>query len=84
MDSTDVHRWFDEYLEVFAACGRGERDTESLLAYYGVPLLLTTDERFLALADGDAIVAAVRPQIEGGCAPPAMPAPRSSPPTSPS
>lgn len=41
VDSNDVSQWFGEYLDAFAACGRGENDTASLLAYYGVPLLLT-------------------------------------------
>jgi hypothetical protein len=48
VDSGDVSRWFGEYLDAFAACGRGESDAASLLAYYGVPLLLTTDGGFLA------------------------------------
>jgi hypothetical protein len=65
VDSSDASRWFDEYLEVFAACGRGERDTDSLLEYYGVPLLLTTDDGFFALTSGDQVVAAVRQQVEG-------------------
>jgi len=60
-----VSRWFDEYLEAFASCGRGESETASLLAYYGVPLLLTTDDRFLVLASGDQIIAAVQGQIDG-------------------
>ena len=41
VDSHDVSRWFGEYLDAFAACGRGESDAASLLAYYGVPLLVT-------------------------------------------
>jgi hypothetical protein len=32
VDSSDVSRWFGEYLDTFAACGRGERDTASLTA----------------------------------------------------
>jgi hypothetical protein len=36
VDSSDVRRWFADYLDVFAACGRGEKDTAVLLAYYGV------------------------------------------------
>jgi hypothetical protein len=32
MDNSDVSRWFGEYLDAFAACGRGERDAASLLA----------------------------------------------------
>jgi len=53
VDSNDVSRWFGEYLNAFAACGRGESDTVSLLAYYGVPLLVTTDDGFFALPSGD-------------------------------
>jgi hypothetical protein len=65
VDSSDVSRWFDEYLDAFAACGRGERDIASLLAYYGVPLLLTTDAGFFALTSDDQVVAAVQQQVEG-------------------
>ena len=65
MDSRDVARWFDEYLEAFAACGRGERATESLLAYYGVPLLITTGQGVFALSSGDQVVATVDQQVQG-------------------
>lgn len=65
VDSSDVSRWFGEYLEVFAACGRGERDTGSLLEYYGVPLLLTTDDGFFAPTSGDQVVAALQQQVDG-------------------
>jgi hypothetical protein len=65
VDSSDVSRWFGEYLDVFAACGRGERDTASLLACYGVPLLLTTDDGFFALTSDDQVVAAVQQQVDG-------------------
>jgi hypothetical protein len=65
VDGGDVSRWFGEYLDAFAACGRGESDTTSLLAYYGVPLLLTTDGGFLALTSDDQVVAAVGQQVEG-------------------
>ena len=65
VDSNDVSQWFDEYLGAFAACGRGERDTASLLGYYGVPLLLSTDDGFFALANGDQVVAAVQQQVDG-------------------
>jgi hypothetical protein len=64
VDSNEVSRWFDEYLEAFAACGRGERDTDSLLAYCGVPLLLTTDNGFFALTSEDQVVAAFQPQVD--------------------
>lgn len=65
VDGSDVSRWFGEYLDAFAACGRGETDTNSLLAYYGVPLLITTDDGFFALTSDAQVLAAVQPQIDG-------------------
>jgi hypothetical protein len=65
MDSDDVSRWFGEYLDAFAACGRGERDTSSLLAYYGVPLLVTTGDGFFAVTSDDQVVAVLQRQVDG-------------------
>jgi hypothetical protein len=65
VDSSDVSRWFGEYLDAFAACGRGESEAGSLLEYYGVPLLLTTDGGFAALTGDDQVVAALQQQIDG-------------------
>ena len=65
VDSNEVSQWFGEYLAAFAACGRGESDAASLLVYYGVPLLLTTDDGFFALTSGDQVVAAMRQQVDG-------------------
>ena len=65
VDSSDVSRWFGEYLDVFAACGRGESRHRSLLGYYGVPLLVTTDGGFFALTSDDQVVAAVQQQVDG-------------------
>ena len=56
-------RWFGEYLDVFAECCRGERDTGALLGYFGVPLLLTTDGGYFALASEEQVVAGLQPQI---------------------
>lgn len=58
-------RWFGEYLEAFAACGRGERDTASLLAYYAVPLLITTEGSVHVLTTAAEVTAAVQRQIDG-------------------
>jgi hypothetical protein len=56
--------WFDKYLRAFAACGRGESDDlDALLAYYGVPLVLTTDAAALVLATEDEVLSAIREQI---------------------
>ena len=57
-------RWFGEYLEMFAACGRGERDAGSLLACYGVPWLIATDGGFTALVTEDQVVSVARQQID--------------------
>jgi hypothetical protein len=65
VDNSDVSRWFGEYLDAFAACGRGEHDTASLLAYYGVPLLLTTDDGCFALTSDDQVAAAAQQQVDG-------------------
>ena len=65
VDSDDVSQWFGEYLDAFAACGRGESATASLLGYYGVPLLVTTDEGFFALTSDAQVVAVMRQQVDG-------------------
>jgi hypothetical protein len=65
VDSSDVSRWFGEYLDAFGACGRGESETGSLLEYYGVPLLLTTDGGFAALTSDDQVVAVLQQQVDG-------------------
>jgi NTF2-like protein (DUF6841) len=65
VDANDVSRWFGEYVEAFTACGRGESETRSLLAYYGVPLLLATDDGFIALTTEDQVVGAAQQQIDG-------------------
>ena len=65
MEPRDADRWFGEYLDAFASCGRGERETRSLLEYYGVPLLVTTDDGYFALTSEEQVVQAVQPQIDG-------------------
>lgn len=64
MDSSQVSRWFDEYLEAFAACGRGETDVGSLLAYYAVPLLVSTDGGFFPLTSDDQVAAVIQQQAD--------------------
>jgi hypothetical protein len=66
VDAADIRAWFDDYLNAFAACGRGESDDlRTLLQYWGVPLLLTTDEAAVALTTEEEVLNAVRRQIEG-------------------
>jgi hypothetical protein len=46
----DTREWFEEYVRVFEACGRGASDDISrLMDYYGVPLLFTTEVTAVAL-----------------------------------
>ncbi|HJT96455.1 MAG TPA: hypothetical protein VJ777_31640 [Mycobacterium sp.] len=65
VDADAVNRWFDQYLDVFAACARGDREIPSLLGYYGVPLILTTDDGVTALMTDDEAAAVMQSQIDG-------------------
>jgi hypothetical protein len=61
----ELHAWFAEYLRAYAACCRGDSDdVRKLLAYYAVPLLLTTDATALSLGSEDEVIGAVGQQIE--------------------
>jgi hypothetical protein len=64
VDDNSLSQWFGQYASAFVACGRGESQTASLLAYYGVPLLLTTDDGFFALTTGEQVLAAAQQQID--------------------
>lgn len=59
-----MEQLFGRYHDAFAACGRGERDTTSLLDYFGVPLLIATEDRFLALTSADQVKAGLQRQID--------------------
>jgi len=65
VDDNEVSQWFGEYADAFVACGRDESGPASLLAYYGVPLLLSTDDGFFAMTSDDQVVAAVQQQVDG-------------------
>jgi hypothetical protein len=64
VDGSEVSRWFEAYLAAYAACGRGESETDALLAYYGVPLLVTTDDGVFALASGAEVVGVLQQQVD--------------------
>ncbi|HEX4514185.1 MAG TPA: hypothetical protein VGH87_23385 [Polyangiaceae bacterium] len=61
----DVNEWFREYLDAFAACGRGERDASALLAYYGVPIFFTTDAGCAAMTSEEQVLAVAKQQVDG-------------------
>ena len=65
MDSATVGRWFDDYLEVFAAAVRGERPMAALLDCYALPLTLTSDEGALSLSTHDQLAAVIQGQVDG-------------------
>jgi hypothetical protein len=65
LDTAAVGRWFEDYLEVFAACARGDRPLDELLARYAVPLTVTTDDGAVTLATADQLAAMMQGQLDG-------------------
>jgi hypothetical protein len=59
--ASEVREWFGDYLDTFIGLAAGERtDLESVLDFYGVPLLMVADDRYLALPDRDAVLATAK------------------------
>jgi hypothetical protein len=44
MQDSEVSAWFEQYNDMFGACGRGERSTEDVLAFYDQAMLVTTSD----------------------------------------
>ena len=65
MDAATVNRFLNEYLEAFAACVRGEREIASLLDFYGVPLIITSDDGVIALTTDRDVVTVIQSQVDG-------------------
>jgi hypothetical protein len=65
VDAEAVGRWFDEYFDIFGACARGDRELSALLGYYGVPLILTTDDGVTTLMTDDEAAAVIQSLIDG-------------------
>ena len=66
MDTRDVTTWFDAYLDLFVALGRGDRDdVEAILDFYGVPMLLSAPGASGWLHEPDQVIGVVRGQVEG-------------------
>lgn len=65
MDAAFDANWFEGYLHAFAACGRGDSDDlASLLDYYAVPLVLTSDAAAAALTTEDEVLGFLRGQVQ--------------------
>ena len=65
MDAKAVSGFLDEYVEVFAACVRGEQEIAKLLAFYGVPLLITSDDGVIALTTDNEVATVIQGQVDG-------------------
>jgi hypothetical protein len=64
VNTSDVSEWFGRYVDAFAACCRGEADTASLLAFYGVPLVITSDAGSSVLTSGEQVTAMMQRQVD--------------------
>jgi hypothetical protein len=62
---TEWGEWFDRYLDTFAACARGDREITALLGFYGVPMVITSDEGVIALTTGEDVAAVMQGQLDG-------------------
>jgi hypothetical protein len=65
MDAKAVSRFLDEYLDGFAACVRGEREIAALLTFYGLPLIITSDDGVIALTAESDVAAVIQGQVDG-------------------
>jgi hypothetical protein len=65
MDAGAVSAWFDDYLETFAACVRGEQEMSTLLAKYGVPLIITSDDGVIEVMTDDEAAAIIQSLVDG-------------------
>jgi hypothetical protein len=66
MDDARIRAWFDQYLETIASLGRGESDNvRALMEYYGVPLVVTTDDATQVLTSADEVMSFAGQQITG-------------------
>ena len=65
LDAAAVSNWIGGYLGHFAACARGEGDMASLLAHFGVPMIVTSDEGVVTLMTDDEAAAVMQSQVDG-------------------
>lgn len=54
--AADIRAWYDRYLDAFTGLAAGGRDDlDALLEYFGVPLVILTEDRYVALPTRDAV-----------------------------
>jgi hypothetical protein len=63
--AADVRAWYDRYVATFTGLAAGERtDLDALLDYFGVPLVIITEDRYLTLPTQDAVLSSARALID--------------------
>ena len=63
--AADVRAWYDRYLDAFTGLAAGERnDFGALLAFFGVPLVILTEDRYVALPTREAVLATAHSLID--------------------
>ncbi len=63
--ASEVREWFGAYLDTFRGLAAGERaDLESILGFYGVPLVIVADGRYVALPDRAAVVGVAQTMVD--------------------
>jgi hypothetical protein len=65
LDADSVDRWIAGYLQSFASCARGEGDMTSLLAHFGLPMVVSSDEGVVTLMTDDEAAAVMQSQVDG-------------------
>lgn len=65
VDAKTVGRFLNEYLEAFAGCVLGEQEITKLLAFYGVPLMITSDDGVIALTTDNEVATVIQGQVDG-------------------
>jgi hypothetical protein len=67
LDATaaEISDWYGGYLDTFTSLAAGERtDLDSVLNFFGVPLVIVTDDRFLALSTRDEVLGTAKALID--------------------
>ncbi len=65
MDVESLSTWYADYVERFAAVGRGDREVAWVADCYTIPLLATTDDLVAALTTPEQVLELVESQVAG-------------------
>jgi hypothetical protein len=65
VDEAEVTQWFKTYFDDFVRLGRGDlTDVQQILTYYGVPLLVSTDDSSVVLTEDAQVVGMMQRQVD--------------------